>query len=251
MNITASIATIAPRDPVARVAAPEWIETPSAGSILKALAYAQAMPDIAIVYGAEGIGKTHAARRYAAATSHVWIATMTRATAALVPALAEVCGALGMDAPNGARALHLSIVQRMFGSGGLLIVDNAHVLEPAALCQLCTIYEASGAGLALVGGRALFARVTGGDAASELEQLRAHVGRWLALPTPHEGDIAAVADAWGVAANAARTTLAAVAAKPGGLRNVTKLLRLAAMQSAAGSFTDASLRAVWREFGGA
>lgn len=230
----------------------EWITTPTAGRIVGALSFAQAMPDIAAVYGGPGTGKTITARHYAATGANVWVATMTPATAGVVPALEEVCAALGVPAANGAAPLHRAIVRRVAGSGGLLIVDEAHMLTPAALDQLRGIHDAGGIGLAILGSRDLHARMAGGESAPALERLRARIGRKLALAGSVPADAEAVADAWGITDESARKLLGEVAAKAGGLRNVVKLLRLAAMQGPSRSgFTGGELRAVWRELSGA
>lgn len=230
---------------------PTWVETPTATRIMGALSYAQALPDIAVVYGGSGIGKTCAARQYASTGVHVWMATMTPATSGVVPALEEVCAAVGIPAANGAAPLHRAIVQRVTGTGGLLIVDEAQHLTPAALEQLRGIHDAGGIGLALLGSRDLHTRMAGGEAAATLERLRARIGRKLSLTASTASDAEAMAEACGVPIGAARKLLGEVATKAGGLRSVAKLLRVATLHSSsAAPFTEANLRAVWRDLAG-
>ena len=248
MAAIASIATpAAPRDSTP-TPLPSWVETPTAIRIMGALSYAQALPDIAVVYGGPGTGKTCTARQYASAGMHVWVATMTPATSGVVPALEEVCAALGMPAANGAAPLHRAIVQRVTGTGGLLVVDEAQHLIPAALDQLRSVHDASGVGLALLGSRELHTRIAGGGAAATLERLRARIGRKIALGASTHGDAEALAEACGVPVGGARKLLGEVAAKAGGLRSIARLLRVAMLHGPAGAaFTEANLRAVWRE----
>ena len=251
MAAIASIANpMAPRE-ATPTALPTWVETPTATRIMGALSYAQALPDIAVVCGGSGIGKTYAARQYASTGAHVWIATMTPATSGVVPALEEVCAAIGIPAANGAAPLHRAIVQRITGGAGLLIVDEAQHLIPAALDQLRGIHDASGIGLVLLGSRDLHTRMAGGDAATTLERLRGRIGRRLALGASTASDAEAMAEACDVPAGGARKLLGEVAAKAGGLRSVAKLLRLAMIHSpSAAPFTEANLRAVWRDLAG-
>lgn len=232
-------------------AAPEgWIETPTAARIVATLAFAQATADVAVIYGAGGVGKTFTARHYTADMSNAWHVIMTPATAGVVPALEEVCAALGIPPSNGAAPLYRSIVKRVASTGGLLIVDEAQHLLPAALDQLRSIHDAAGIGLALLGSRDVFARMVGGDTAATLDRLRSRVGRRLHLAATTADDTAAVADAWGIGGADARKTLAEIGAKAGGLRAVAKALRLAALHAGARVLTDADLRAAWRELGG-
>ncbi len=251
MAAIASIANPTPLRGATPAALPTWVETPTATRIMGALSYAQALPDIALVYGGTGVGKTCVARQYASAGVHVWIATMTPATSGVVPALEEVCAAVGVPVANGAAPLHRAIVQRITGTGGLLIVDEAQHLIPAALDQLRSIHDAGGIGLALLGSRDLHTRMAGGDAATTLERLRGRIGRRLALGASTANDAEAMAEACGVPAGGARKLLGEVAAKAGGLRSVAKLLRLAMIHSpSAAPFTEANLRAVWRDLAG-
>ncbi|WP_449191570.1 AAA family ATPase [Thauera sp.] len=251
MAAIASIANpMAPRE-ATPTALPTWVETPTATRIMGALSYAQALPDIAVVCGGSGIGKTYAARQYASTGAHVWIATMTPATSGVVPALEEVCAAIGIPAANGAAPLHRAIVQRITGAAGLLIVDEAQHLIPAALDQLRGIHDAGGIGLVLLGSRDLHTRMAGGEAATTLERLRGRIGRRLALGTSTASDAEALAEACGVPAGGARKLLGEVATKAGGLRSVVKLLRVAMIHSpGAAPFTESNLRAAWRDLAG-
>lgn len=251
MNATARVVPVVPGVSSPTAAPPDWIETPTAARIIGTLSYAQAIADIAIIYGGVGIGKTSTARRYASTGMNVWLATMTPATSGVVPALEEICAALGIPVANGAAPLHRAIVRKVTATGGLLIIDEAQHLAPAALDQLRGIHDAAGIGLALVGSKEIHARMVGGDSAPALERLRSRVGKRLALTGAAPGDIEAVADAWEIG-SPGRKVLAELGAKTGGLRVVVKALRLAAMQaSTAGqAISEAHLRAAWRELGG-
>ncbi|NCT66366.1 MAG: AAA family ATPase [Rhodanobacteraceae bacterium] len=251
MPAPARIVAVPSAAPAAVAPPADWIETPTAARIVAALAFAQATSDVAVIYGAGGVGKTCTARHYAADMANAWHAIMTPATAGVVPALEEVCAALGIPPSNGAAPLHRSIVKRVAGTGGLLIVDEAQHLAPAALDQLRSIHDAAGIGVALLGSRDVYARLVGGDTAATLDRLRSRVGRRLHLTATTADDTAAVAAARGIGTADARKTLAEIGAKAGGLRGVAKVLRLASLHAAGRALTDADLRAAWRELGGA
>lgn len=230
-----------------------WIETPTASRILGALAFAQATADVALIYGGAGLGKTCTARHYAATGANAWHATMTPATAGVVPALEEVCATIGIPVRNGAAALHRAIVERVTGRDGLLIIDEAQHLAPAALDQLRGIHDAAGVGLALLGSREVFARLTGGDCAVTLDRLRSRVGKRLQLTSATRGDVATMLDAWGITDPASADVLAEVGTKAGGLRGLAKTLRLATLRASTAKrpVSVADVRAAWGELGGA
>jgi len=229
---------------------PQWVVTPTAERITATLAFAHATADVAVIYGAGGVGKTCTARHYAEGQPNAWHAIMTPATAGVVPALEEVCAALGIPPSNGAAALHRSIVKRVSGTAGLLIVDEAQHLLPAALDQLRSLHDATGIGLALLGSRDVYARLVGGDSAAALDRLRSRIGRRLHVAASTPEDAAALGTAWGIESAAARKTLADIAAKSGGLRAAAKALRLAGLHADGDPITDTLLRAAWRELGG-
>jgi len=249
MPATARIAAVPPAVSGGAPAA-DWIETPTAARIVASLAFAQATADVAVIYGAGGVGKTCTAFHYAGDVPNAWHAVMTPATSGVVPALEEVCAALGIPPSNGAAPLHRSIVRRIAGSGGLLIVDEAQHLQPAALDQLRSIHDAAGVGLALLGSRDIYMRMVGGDTSAALDRLRSRVGRRLPLTSTTAEDTAALAEAWGISAAGSRKLLTDIGAKSGGLRAVAKALRLAALHAAGRALTEADLRAAWRELGG-
>lgn len=242
---------IAPRPiPQADHGPPDWVDTPTAVKITTALALAQAMADVVVIYGGGGVGKTFTARHYATTTQHVWCATMTPATAGVVPALEEVCTALGVAPQNGAAALQRAIVKFASGSHGLLIVDEAQHLQSTALDQLRCIYDAAGIGLALLGSRDVYARVVGSGGAAALDRLRSRIGRRVALTATTADDVAAFAGAAGIEAQGALKVLEEIATKAGGLRSVAKVVRLAHLQSEMGTLSEKALRDAWRALGG-
>lgn len=229
----------------------DWTETPTAARIVAALAFAQATADVVVVYGAGGVGKTCTAQHYAGDVANAWHATMTPATAGVVPALEELCAALGIPPSNGAAPLHRSIVKRVTGTDGLIVIDEAQHLQPAALDQLRSIHDAAGIGLALMGSRDVYARLVGGESAAALDRLRSRVGHRLHLPGATAEDAAALAVAAGITSAEGVKLLGDVATKAGGLRACAKVLRVAALETPGRALTVPALRAAWRHLGGA
>lgn len=235
-------------------AAPSYVATPSAEKVLAALRYAQIASDIAVVYGGAGLGKTTAISRYATTAPNVYVATMTPASASVVTALEEITDAVGASGINGGGAakLHRAIVRRITGTQGLLVIDEAQHLSVAALDQIRSIHDAAGIGIALVGNEQVYARMTGGNRAAYLDRLFSRIGKKVRLLRPSETDITRLIEAWGVEEPACRSQLVDIASKPGGLRGLTKVMRLGSMYAAAQRrpLCCDNVRAAWRELGG-
>lgn len=236
--------------------APGYVATPSGERATATFGYAQVAGDLVVIYGGAGTGKTAAANQYQRTNPNVWVATMTPATATVVPALEEVADALGMkEIVGGGAKIQRAIIRRLAGTQGLLIIDEAQHLGVQALDALRALHDATGLGLALVGNETVYARMTGGTGASRaayLDRLFSRVGKRVRLLKPLVADIDALIDAWGVEAKACRQVLHEIAAKPGGLRGLTKVLRLASMfanGSNRGIECD-DIRAAWRDLGG-
>lgn len=233
--------------------APGWVSTPTAERILAALAYAHMAGDVAVIYGGAGVGKTTAAREYAARFPNIWIATMTPATAGVTTALEEVCLALGFrELPGGGARMQRELVARLQGSEGLLVIDEAQHLSVAALDALRALHDATGIGLALMGNELIYARMTGGTRAVWLDRLFSRIGRRLRVQRVVRDDVAALAAAHGVEEAAALRRLVEIGGQAGALRAVGKTLRLARMM-AAGQGTELGadhIAAAWADLTG-
>lgn len=229
------LASLAERNRAASLpAAPAWVETRQAQRIFGALRYAQIGGDIAVIYGPAGVSKSATATHYARVSPNCFVVTMTPAHSGLGAALRAVYDGIGLkDANLTAAAMHKLICQRLKGSEGLLIIDEAQHLSHHALDQIRSIHDATGVGLALVGNEQVFTALTGGARAAYLDRLHSRVSRWLALKGPAEADIDALVKAWNINDAACRQQIREVAKRPGALRVLTKTLRLASAAAAA------------------
>ena len=230
---------------------PKWVETPTAGRILSALTYAQVAGDIAVVYGGAGTGKTAAARHYAGSHPNVWVVTMTASTRNWGPCLARVALACGIRALNWyAWRTEAELVERLKDTHGLLVIDEAQHLETRALEGLRGLHDASGIGLSLVGNDLVYARLTGGRRTAEYAQLFSRIGKRVRLTRPTTGDVDALLRAWFVQGRKEREQLIRIARSPGGLRGLTKTLRLAGVFADGEALTVRHLQPAWRDLGG-
>jgi Uncharacterized ATPase, putative transposase len=233
-------------------AAPGYVETPTGKKIIDALRYAQIAGDMAVIYGGAGLGKSEGIKSYKKTMPNVWHATMTRASANVVTALEVIAEALGLTVSGGANKLHAAICKKVANTGGLLVIDEAQHQTEAALDQIRAIHDATGIGIALVGNEQVFARLAGGNRAAYLDRLFSRIGKKVRLAKATQDDVAALLDGWKVQDAKTRALLGDIAGKPGALRGMTKVLRLASMFAVAEkrSLAYDDVRAAWRELGG-
>ena len=230
---------------------PGWVETPTAERITAGLGYAQLAGDITVVHGGAGLGKTITAERYASTRPSVWMATATAGSRALGPCLALAARACGLR-PGHRRIAQLEtdITARIAGTSGLLVIDEAQHLSVRALESLRGIHDATGTGLALLGGNALYARMAGRQSV-QLAQLHSRVGKTVSLRAPVRGDVDALLQAWGVSVARLRSAALGIAAGPGGLRALGKAVRYAHLVAGGKKPGARDLRAAWTDMGGA
>lgn len=213
------------------VAAPKFVETPTADAFMTLFAHAQHMPDFTLGIGAPGIGKTSAACAYTRAHPNVWKITGHPGLQSPRAVLEDLCRALHLPESRGLHKLQITIVQRVRGVGALLIVDEAHHLSTPALEQIRAIHDEAECGVAVMGNRLLLSRLEGRNRDPEFAQLFSRVGMRLTNAREHrarlKGDAEALLDAWGMQEAGARKALHVIARKDGALRGMTKTLKLA------------------------
>lgn len=215
-------------------AAPTWFETGQTQRILATLRYAQLANDMVVIYGPAGVSKSQSCKRYAAVSPNVFVVEMTPAQAGLTAALKALYEAVGLKEGNlTAAAMNKLICLRLKGSEGLLIIDEAQHLGHMALDQIRSIHDATGIGIALVGNEQVYTVMTGGTRAAYLDRLFSRIGKRLALKAPAEADVDALIKAWRIDDASCRQQIRAVAQRPGALRVLTKVLRLASATAAA------------------
>lgn len=209
-----------------------FVPTKTGIDITAALTYAHVAGDMVEVYGVPGVGKTFTAGHYRDEHPNVWIATMAPSRATVMMVLEEISVAVdakvdmrGASAPRVARA----IVERLNGTQGLLIIDEAQHLPVDALEEVRSVHDATGVGVALMGSKELHDHLNGNSRSPHLAQLFSRIGMPVKIDKPKAADVDAILDAWGITDKDARSQAHAVSRKPGALRAVTKTMRLAVM----------------------
>jgi hypothetical protein len=220
--------------------------TPTALAFVAALEVAQFAPDLVVLAGGAGVGKTTTCRHYARTHRNVWYLTAEPAVSSGFAVLERLCATLGVRESSPA-ARSQGLAQKMLGSSGLIIVDEAQHLKTDAVEQLRSLHDVAGVGLALVGNEQVYGRIDGGGRRAEFAQLFSRVGMRVRRPKPYREDIEALLDANDVTGDAERRLLKVIAGKPGALRGMVKTLRVARMLAQADEqpFGASHVRAAW------
>lgn len=202
-------------------AEPEFQDTPTAKKIMTVLALAH-QGDVGLVSTAPGCGKTVAVARYQGTRGHVYSITGSPQNKGVQDVLATILEAMGDKQVKGTpRALARQIMTRLSGVGALIIIDEAQHITFQAFEAVRAIHDATGIGVALVGDEKLPA------ALRNHAQLHSRIGARHVQGRSLPIDIDALSAAWGVQDAEARKFLRQIGGKHGGLRTVTKTLKLA------------------------
>ena len=212
---------------------PGFVKTPASQNFFAALETAQHTPDLALITGSAGVGKTTAIEAYRARSSNVWVVVGEPCLATPRMLLEEIAELLGISEWRSSHRISRAIVAKMRGTRGLLVVDEAQHLSTTTLEQLRTLHDMAGVGLALVGNERVASRIEGGTRKPEFAQLFSRVGMRITRPRATKADLDALLDGWQVTDMEVRKLLLAIARKPGALRSTMKTLRQAMMQAAA------------------
>lgn len=154
--------------------APGFAETSISRTVYNTVAYAHLRGVIAVVYGDAGVGKTSTVREYVKNDSLALLITISPTYSSITGVNELIAAQLGVR-ERVARRLTAEIVDRLKGSGRVLIVDEAQHLTVRALNHLRCISDESGVGIALVGNEEVYSKLRGSGKA-DFAQLFSRVG---------------------------------------------------------------------------
>lgn len=217
---------------------PGFVLTESANRFIEVLRFARAIPEIGVIVGGAGIGKTTAARHYAGISPNTYVVTMNPTTAGTNTALQEIAETIELVERSPARLLR-SIGLKLAGRDALLIIDEAQHLRTEAIDALRSLYDTYGIGLAFMGNETVYARMEGGSRSAALAQIHSRIGERVTQPAPRADDVCELLEAWEITDPEEKLLLKAIAAKPGALRAMTKVIQLASIIAAGAGQTRA------------
>lgn len=232
---------------------PGYVKTQTGQRIQATLRYAHVAGRMVLIYGHAGNGKTMAVRHYARTNNNVWIAECRPSSKMLRSTLTLVLHAVGLKDFSGTHAADLAeaIEERISGSGGLIIMEEAQHLTDESLEELRRIQDLTGVGLALVGNETTYARLTGGQRSARFAQLFSRISKKCFVGLPTEADADALLNAWGVDDPKTRTIGIRISQRGGTLRSLCEAIQLVLMTSDDHRNVDAkSLKAAYMDLGG-
>ena len=238
----------AQRTALALRSGPGFVQTPASQLFFAGFEHAQHAPDLVVISGAAGVGKTTSIQAYRAQRPNVWVITGEPCITTPRMVLDDISEMLGLSEARSTHRISRGVVQRMRGTKGVLIVDEAQHLNTQTLDQLRTVHDLAGVGVVLCGNEKVHTRIEGGARTPEFAQLFSRVGMRVQRSRPQRSDIDALLDAWAIEGAPERKMLSAIARKPGALRLMTKVLRIAEMQAHAdeASLSPHYIEAAWQ-----
>jgi hypothetical protein len=233
--------------------APDFVMTKTASQIWEVLEFAQSAPTLGLVVAASGVGKTSAFKAYRQHLANtVWLVTMQPCHKKIAACLQEIETALKIARHHGVAASSRAIIDRIRGTKGLVIIDEAQHLSAEALDQIRSQADVSETGFVLGGGRTLATNMGMESRQEQLAQVFRRVGMRFKRDRPLRADIEALLDAWRIEAADTRQELMGIALKPGGVGVMTMILRLAftvAGGESVGMPTVQHVRLAWQQIG--
>jgi DNA transposition AAA+ family ATPase len=232
-------------------AAINFITTRTSRKIMAALEHAQAMPDIAVITGGAGVGKTSSCRQYKTNYSNVWMLTARTTLSSAYSMMEYLRDTLGVPETAPFRVA-AAISLKLQGTGGLIIIDEAQHLSTKALDELRSLHDLAGVGMAFVGNHGVWEQIDGGGRKAALARLFSRVGIRVNIPASTGMDADSILDAAEIDDAKVRKFLRAIALRPGALRQMEKVLTMARRQSLGSgeALCEKHVEAAWNRLSG-
>lgn len=227
---------------------PGFVMTQTSQLITNDLTYAQVTESICVIYGASGVSKSETLREYKRNNNNVWMVTASPSRSSLTECLYELALELGLDdAPRRKGMLSRVIRQRLIGSEGLVIIDEADHLDYPTLEELRILQEETAIGMVMVGNNKVYTQLTGGRRNEDFARLFSRIAKKRGIHKVKKADVRAFADAWHVDGETERGLMQQISERPGGLRLLSKTLKLATMFANGKAITEQVLRKAFAE----
>ncbi|MDH7971754.1 AAA family ATPase [Sphingomonas sp. AR_OL41] len=210
---------------------PDYVETRSSRLLTNLLGIAHTGRLILAAMG-PGTSKTMTARHYKGCMGDtVWMVTMRDTTGSTGAMIRAVMRAMALQARGPLSSVADQIIDRVAGTQGLLIVDEANHLERGAIEELRGWHDVTGIGIALLGNEELALRIKGGANRHAYARLESRMAACHIQDVPTDEDVSIFLDACDIDEPAIRKVLIDVGTSPqhGGLREVHQILQGANM----------------------
>lgn len=223
--------------------APGFQPTSIAQEVMFVLDHAHIYRDLGLVYGDAGLGKTMAIQEYVRLHRDAIFITASPFTRSPKALIKQLLAALGKYERGPRDEQARLIIETLRDSGRLIVIDEAQHLSYPALEVLRSIHDQAGVGLVLAGNLEVFDRMHGrGQAAFAQLFSRVGVRRCLQTACVSEDDVRLIARQVAPLDGECIRYLHEVANTRGGIRQMVKLLVLAANSAvSAGRLIDLDL----------
>ncbi|ELI1838997.1 AAA family ATPase [Vibrio fluvialis] len=227
---------------------PGFVMTETAKLIINDLTYAQVTESIVVIFGASGVGKSETLRQYQRENNNVWLVTASPSRSTLTECLYELAMELGLDdAPRRKGPLSRVLRSRLRNSEGLVIIDEADHLDYPTLEELRILQEETNIGMVFVGNNKVYTQLTGGRRNEDFARLFSRIAKKRGLHKTRQNDVRAVAKAWQIHNDKELNLMMQISERPGGLRLLSKTLKLSAMYAQNKPITEQLLRKAFNE----
>ncbi|EOV1090663.1 AAA family ATPase [Vibrio fluvialis] len=227
---------------------PGFVMTETAKLIINDLTYAQVTESIVVIFGASGVGKSETLRQYQRENNNVWMVTASPSRSTLTECLYELAMELGLDdAPRRKGPLSRVLRSRLRNSEGLVIIDEADHLDYPTLEELRILQEETNIGMVFVGNNKVYTQLTGGRRNEDFARLFSRIAKKRGLHKTRQNDVRAVAKAWQIHNDKELNLMMQISERPGGLRLLSKTLKLSAMYAQRKPITELLLRKAFNE----
>ena len=207
---------------------PEWVETPTAKSLLEMMRLSQGFQAWTMAYEGAGVGKTEAAKRYQKHNSNVWIVTASPNVKSRKAFLTSIAREMGVHA-NGMTIdrIDYEIMQRITGSNGLLIVDEAQYTTDDTLNGLRILTE-NRIGVTLLGNDVVRTRMSASKSRTNMYPVWSRILKSRKIVRSTQKDIQTYLKAWGITdSEVIKWAYKVIPSTTGQLRTLRHLIRLA------------------------
>lgn len=140
--------------------APEYADTTVSKQVMDAIEYCHLQGKIGVIYGDAGIGKTMGIRHYCELNPMAISITISPAFATMSGVNDLLSDKIGVR-ETSARRIYSELVNRLSGSGRVIIIDEAQHLTKKTLEHLRSISDETGVGICFVGNEEVYSRLKG------------------------------------------------------------------------------------------